>query len=291
VMADVFTPSLAKDPEYLDWYARRLRTAASPGAATGYLRMNFELDVRNVLSAVRVPTLVLHRIGDRIVPLEAGRYLASHIPDARLVELPGDDHVPWVGDAETALGEIEEFLTGVRRSHEDDRVLATVLFTDIVSSTERASHLGDRSWKELLDKHDHMARRQVERFRGRVVKFTGDGVLAMFDGPARAVRCAAALRDGAEDLGVDVRAGLHTGEIEMRGEDIGGIAVHIAQRICSAAASREIVASSTVKDLVAGSGLAFADRGVHQLRGVPDQWRAFAGSASTAEGRKRARVR
>jgi pimeloyl-ACP methyl ester carboxylesterase len=209
VMADVFTPSMTQDAEYLDWFAKRLRMGASPGAATGYIRMNFELDVRHVLPAVRVPTLVLHRIGDRIVPLEAGRYLASCIPGARLVELTGDDHVPWVGETEPVIGEIEEFLTGVRRGVEDDRVLATVLFTDIVSSTERAGQLGDRGWKDLLDKHDEMARRHVERFRGRVVKFTGDGVLATFDGPARAVRCAAALRDAVGDLGVDVRAGAH----------------------------------------------------------------------------------
>ena len=235
VFADVFSPSMAKDPEYLDWYAKRLRMAASPGAAVGYIRMNFEIDVRHVLPAVRTPTLVLHRTGDRIVPLDAGRYLASHIPGARLVELSGDDHVPWVGETEPLVGEIEEFLTGVRRSAEDDRLLATVLFTDIVASTERAGLLGDRGWKDLLDQHDQLARRHVEHFRGRVVKFTGDGVLATFDGPARAVRCAAAFRDAVGELGVDVRAGVHTGEIEMRGDDIGGIAVHIAQRICSAA--------------------------------------------------------
>ena len=276
VMAEVFSPSMAADTEYLEWYAKRLRMSASPGAAVGYIRMNFEIDVRHVLPAVRVPTLVIHRTGDRIVPLVAGRYLATHIPGARLVELPGDDHVPWVGDTEPVLGEIEEFLTGVRQGGDDDRVLATVLFTDIVSSTERAGQLGDRGWTDVLDRHDEMARRHVERFRGRLVKFTGDGVLATFDGPARAVRCAAALRDVAGELGVDVRAGLHTGEVEMRGDDIGGIAVHIAQRICSAAGSREILTSSTVKDLVVGSGLTFADRGVQQLRGVADQWRAFA---------------
>ena len=275
VFADVFSPSMAKEPEYLDWFAKRLRMGASPGAATGYLKMNLELDVTHVLGSVRVPTLVLHRTGDRIVPVEGGRYLASNIPGARFLELPGDDHVPWVGDTEPVIGEIEELLTGIRQSAEDNRILATILFTDIVSSTEQAGRLGDRGWKELLDKHDEITHRHVERFRGRVVKFTGDGVLATFDGPARAVRCAAALRDDLNNVGMDIRAGLHTGEIEIRGEDIGGIAVHVAQRICSTAAAREIVTTSTVRDLVAGSGLTFDDRGLQDLRGLPDRWRAF----------------
>lgn len=275
VMLDLFAPSMAHDADYRECFARRLRMGASPGAAVGYIRMNFDVDVRDVLAAVRVPTLVLNRTGDRLISPETGRDLAARIPAARFVELPGQDHIPWLGDSEPLLGEIEEFLTGIRRDPDDDRVLATVLFTDIVSSTERAGRMGDQSWTDLLDAHDNLARRHVERFRGRVVKFTGDGVLATFDGPARAVRCAASLRDAVADLGVEVRAGLHTGEIEMRGADIGGIAVHIAQRICSVAHSREIVASSTVKDLVAGSGLSFADRGVHRLRGVPDEWPAF----------------
>jgi class 3 adenylate cyclase len=276
VMVELFAPSMAHDAEFRDSFSRRARMAASPGAAVGYIRMNFDVDVRDVLPAVRVPTLVLNRTGDRLFPPEAGRDLAAHIPGARFVELPGSDHLPWVGDTEALVGEVEEFLTGIRHGPDEDRVLATVLFTDIVSSTERAGQLGDRGWKDLLDAHDDLTRRQVERFRGRVVKFTGDGVLATFDGPARAVRCATSLRDAVADLGVEVRAGLHTGEIEIRGRDIGGIAVHIAQRICSVAASREIIASSTVKDLVAGSGLSFADRGLHTLRGVPDEWRAFA---------------
>lgn len=275
VLVEIFCPSLADDPEYLDWYAKRLRMAASPGAAIGYLKMNLDLDVTDVLGSVRVPTLVMHRTGDRVVPLEAGRYLASNIPGARLLEFAGEDHVPWVGDNESVVGEIEELLTGIRQSTEDDRILATILFTDIVSSTEQAGRLGDREWKELLDRHDEITRRQVERFRGRVVKFTGDGVLATFDGPARAVRCAAALRDDLGNFGMDIRAGVHTGEIEVRGEDIGGIAVHVAQRICSTAGAREVVASSTVRDLVAGSGLTFDDRGLQDLRGLPNQWRAF----------------
>lgn len=275
VMVDLFAPSLAQDPEFRASFARRLRMGASPGAVVGYIRMLCDVDVRHVLPMVRVPTLVLSRRGDRLTHPDAGRDLAARIPGARFMELPGEDHTPWVGDTEPLVGEIEEFLTGIRHRPDDDRVLATVLFTDIVSSTERAGEMGDQRWKDLLDAHDDLARQQVERFRGRLVKFTGDGVLATFDGPARAVRCATTLRDGVAGLGVEVRAGLHTGEIELRGADIGGIAVHIAQRICSVAHSREIIASSTVKDLVAGSGLHFADRGVHRLRGVPDEWHAF----------------
>jgi class 3 adenylate cyclase len=275
VMVDLFAPSLAQDPEFRASFARRLRMGASLGAVVGYIRMLCDVDVRRVLPTVRVPTLVLTRRGDRLTHPDAGRDLAGRIPGARFVELAGDDHIPWVGDTEPLVGEIEEFLTGIRHRPDDDRVLATVLFTDIVSSTERAGEMGDQRWKDLLDAHDELARRQVERFRGRMVKFTGDGVVATFDGPARAVRCATTLRDGVAGLGVEVRAGLHTGEIELRGADIGGIAVHIAQRICSMAHSREIIASSTVKDLVAGSGLHFADRGVHRLRGVPDEWHAF----------------
>lgn len=274
-LIDLFTPSMAHDAEFRERYARLMRMAASPGAAVGYIRMNFDVDVRGVLPAVRVPTLVLNRRDDRLAPPGAGRDLAARIPGARFVELSGPDHPPWVGESDPIVGEVEEFLTGIRTGPEDDRVLATVLFTDIVSSTEHAGGMGDESWKALLDAHDHLTRRQVERFRGRVVKFTGDGVLATFDGPARAVRCATAVRDAVAELGVEVRAGVHTGEIELRGADIGGIAVHIAQRICSVATSREIVPSSTVKDLVAGSGLSFADRGLHKLRGIPDEWHTF----------------
>ncbi len=276
VMAEIFAPSMVHDAAYLERFARRLRMAASPGAAIGYIRMNLGVDVRAILPAIRVPTLVLHRVGDRLIGIGAGRDLAARIPGARFVALAGEDHLPWIGDIEPLVGEIEEFLTGVRRGAENDRVLATILFTDIVSSTRRASEMGDRSWRELLDAHDDIARRLVERFQGRVVKFTGDGLLATFDGPARAVRCAASVRDAVTELGIDVRAGLHTGEIEVRGADIGGIAVHIAQRICAVAGSREIVTSSTVRDLAAGSGLAFADRGVQSLRGVADEWRVFA---------------
>jgi class 3 adenylate cyclase len=234
------------------------------------------VDVRSVLPAVRVPTLVLHRAGDRRVGVEHGRYLADHIPGARLVELVGEDHFFQVGDTDELLDEVEEFLTGVRRGPSPDRVLSTIMFTDIVASTEEATRRGDRGWRELLDRYDAVVDRQLRRFRGRHVKGTGDGTLAIFDGPARAVHCAAAIHSALRALGISARIGIHTGEIEMRGDDIGGIAVHIAQRIQTIAKPEEILVSSTVKDLVAGSGIAFRDHGVHALKGVSDTWRLFA---------------
>jgi class 3 adenylate cyclase len=236
----------------------------------------FETDVRHILPAVRVPTLVLHRSGDRHVRVGHGRYLAEHIPAAKYVELPGEDHLFHLGETETMLGEIEEFLTGVRPVPEIDRVLSTVLFTDIVGSTERAAALGDRAWHVLLNTHHEIVRRELERHRGREVKTVGDGFLATFDGPARAIRCACAVRDGVRSLGIEVRAGLHTGECELMGEDVGGIAVHIGARVVAKAAPGEVLVSNTVKDLVAGSGLRFGDRGAHSLHGVPDEWRLFA---------------
>jgi class 3 adenylate cyclase len=235
-----------------------------------------EKDLRAVLPSIRVPTLVLHRAGDRHFRVGHGRYLAEHIPGAKYVELPGDDHLFYVGDTDAMLGEIEEFLTGVRPVPEIDRVLATVLFTDIVTSTERSAQVGDRRWRDLLDQHDTLIRRELERHRGRLVKNTGDGILATFDGPARAIRCAQAIAASVKSLGIEVRAGLHTGEVELRGEDVTGIGVNIAARVMDAAGPGEVVASSTVKDLVAGSGLRFADRGTHDLRGVPGEWRLFA---------------
>jgi class 3 adenylate cyclase len=221
-----------------------------------------------------VPTLVLHRVGDRRIRVGHGRYLAEHIPGAKYVEVPGDYHAFSV--VETMLGEIEEFLTGVRPVPEIDRVLATVLFTDIVGSTERAATLGDRAWHALLDTHHGIVRRELERHRGREVKTVGDGFLATFDGPARAIRCACAIRDGVHPLGMEIRAGLHTGECELMGDDVGGIAVHIGARVVASAAAGEVLVSSTVRDLVAGSGLRFADRGTHHLPGVPGEWRLFA---------------
>lgn len=237
------------------------------------LRTNASIDARHILATIRVPTLVLHRREERFVSIEQARYLAGHIEGARLVELPGDDHLFFAGDADAILDEIAEFVTGSRDSGEEvDRVLATVLFTDIVDSTSRAADAGDRAWRDLLDRHDAMVRRQIERFRGRAIKSTGDGFLALFDGPARAVRCAGAITAGARQLGLDIRAGLHTGECEMRGEDVSGIAVHIGARVSALAEAGEVLVSSTVRDLVAGSGLSFHPVGTQSLKGVPGQW-------------------
>jgi class 3 adenylate cyclase len=238
--------------------------------------MNYEIDVRHVLSAVRVPTLVLHSSGDRVIDVRFGRYLTEHIDGARYVELPGIDHLPWGSDAEAILDEIEEFLTGARHIPEADRVLATVLFTDIVGATEQAAALGDRRWREVLTQHHVLVRQQLQRFRGREIDTAGDGFLAAFDGPARAVRCACAVGEAVRSLGVRIRAGLHTGECEVIGDKLSGIAVHIGARIASLAAPEEVLVSSTVKDLVAGSGLRFQDRGAHSLGGVPGDWQLFA---------------
>ena len=257
--------------------ARYERFAASPGAARAILAMNYDIDVRSILSSIRVPTLVVHRTGDRIIPVAAGRYLAEHIPGARLLELPGDFHISARPErAEELSGAIEEFLTGTRHDHEIDRVLATVLFTDIVGSTQRASELGDRKWRELLDAHDRAVRKQIDRFRGREVKTTGDGFLSAFDGPARAIRCARAITEDARQLGLEVRTGLHTGECEVRGQDLAGMAVHIGARVAAVAGPGEVLLSSTVKDLVVGSGLEFDERGERQLKGVPGTWKLFA---------------
>ncbi len=273
---DFRAPSRVNDARFRDNWARYLRAGASPGAAIALTRMNREIDVRAVLSSIRVPALVLHRTGDRAISVEAGRYLADHIPDATFVELPGVDHLPWVGDSERVVSEIEEFLTGVRGSAMPDRVLGTVLFTDIVGSTATAAEIGDLGWKDLLGAHNERVRREFERFGGREAKTTGDGFLATFDGPARAVRCARAITMTVREIGIEVRAGVHTGEIEFEGAEVHGIAVHIGARVAAMAAAGEVLVSSTVKDLIAGSGLAFADRGEHTLKGVPGRWRIFA---------------
>jgi pimeloyl-ACP methyl ester carboxylesterase len=273
---DHFAPSFAADEHALRAWARWERLGASPAAALALLRMNREIDARHVLPAIRVPTLVLHRGGDSAIALESGRYLAEHIRGAKFVELPGTDHAPNVGDTDRIVDEIEEFLTGSRHEVEPDRVLATVLFTDIVESTRRAAELGDRDWRALLDRHDQVVREQLARFRGHEVKSLGDGFLATFDGPARAVRCAAAIIVGVRPLRIAVRNGLHAGEIELRREDIGGIAVHIAARVAEIARPGESLVSSTVRDLVAGSGLAFEDRGYHSLRGLPEDVHPYA---------------
>ena len=273
---ELFAPSVAHDQRFRDWWARLLRLAASPAAAIALLRMLDEIDVRPVLPTIRVPTLVLQRTGDRIVNVENGRYLGRHIPNAKYVELPGADHFPYVGDTEAILAEIEEFLTGARHAPEADRVLATVLFTDIVGSTAHAAGMGDQRWRDLLGSYQALVRGELARSRGREVKTLGDGFLATFDGPARAIRCACAIRDSVRPLDIEIRAGLHTGECELMDDDVGGIAVHIGARVASSAAPSEVLVSSTVKDLVAGSGLRFADRGTHHLRGVPGEWRLFA---------------
>jgi class 3 adenylate cyclase len=231
-----------------------------------------------VLPTIHVPTIVLHRRGDRVVNRRAGSELAASIPGARYVELPGIDHLPWAGDSDAVLGEIEEFLTGTRSAPDPDRVLATVMFTDIVGSTERAAEMGDARWRDFLSAHQDRVGRELERFRGRMVKTLGDGCLATFDGPARAIRCGQAIVAACRASAIDVRIGLHCGEVELIGDDVGGIAVHIAARIGATAAPGEVLVSGTVKELVAGSGIGFADRGVHELRGVPDQWRLLAAS-------------
>jgi class 3 adenylate cyclase/alpha-beta hydrolase superfamily lysophospholipase len=272
---DLLAPSLATDDRFRSWWARLERIGASPGAAMALRRMNGQIDIRQTLGAIRVPTLVLHRTGDLDTALGEGRYLAEHIPGASFVELPGPDHLPWAGDQDTLLDEVEEFVTGARPVAEPDRVLATVLFTDMVGSTEHAAEIGDRRWRDELSSHHAVVRRELGRSRGREVKTTGDGFLATFDGPARAVRCACAIRDATRRVGLPIRAGLHTGEVELIGEDVGGLAVHIGARVMSSARPHEVLVSSTVKDLVAGSGIEFEDCGVHRLKGVPESWRLF----------------
>ncbi|HEY6585013.1 MAG TPA: adenylate/guanylate cyclase domain-containing protein, partial [Gaiellaceae bacterium] len=252
-----------------------LRRSASPGAAVALLRMNSQIDVRPALPTISVPTLVLQREGDLDVKLEEARWIAGQIPGAKLVELPGNDHLIWAGDVDELVDEVEDFLTGSRPAPASDRVLATVLFTDIVASTERASELGDRRWRELLEQHHRMVRRELERFRGREVDTAGDGFLATFDGPARAVRCGRAIQQAVADLGLEVRAGLHTGEVELTDGQVAGIAVHTGARVAALAQPGEVLVSSTVKDLVAGSGLVFVERGTHELKGVPGEWRLY----------------
>ena len=271
----VLTPERADDPAWQKAHGRWERLSASPGAAVAIVQMILQIDIRHLLSTIRVPTLVVHRTAD-IAHAAGSRYMGAHIPGAKVVELSGSDYFPYLGDQDAILDEIEEFLTGVRPVHAPDRALATVLFTDIVSSTERAAVLGDDAWTRTLDQHDAVVAREVERHRGRKINPTGDGILATFDGPARAVRCAQAICEAVRPLGIEVRAGLHTGEIELRDADIGGIAVHIGQRVSALAGPGEVFVSSTVKDLVAGSGITFADRGFHMLKGLPDEWRVFA---------------
>jgi class 3 adenylate cyclase len=271
-------PRAADDPALMQRIATFFRRSASPGAAVALNRMNTAIDTRAVLPTISAPTLVLHRTGDLNVKVEEGRWIAGQIPGAKFLELPGDDHLAWIGDTDAVLDEVEEFLTGVRRAPQLDRVLATVLFTDIVGSTERVTQLGDRRWRELLDEHHRLVRRELERYRGQEVDTAGDGFLSTFDGPARAIRCARAIADSVRSLGFEIRAGLHTGEVELQGSGIAGIAVHTAARVVSLAQPGEILVSSTVKDLVAGSDIAFVARGERELKGVPGTWQLYAAS-------------
>lgn len=272
---ELFVPDMASDARFRQWWQRAGNRGASPATARALALTRFQSDLRPVLPTIQVPTLVIHRKGNRAALVGHGRYLAENIPGARYVELPGEEHLPYVGDSDTIVSEIEEFLTGMR--HVDtERVLATILFCDIVQSTDLVSELGDRRWRQVLDGYYAMIRRQLVRYTGREIKTIGDGLLATFDGPARAIRCAQAIRDGAQQLGLDVRVGLHTGEVERMGDDIGGLAVHIGERVCGTAGAGEVLASRTVVDLVAGSGITFTDRGEHELKGIPDRWHLYA---------------
>jgi len=275
-------PSHADDVALRRWLGQLERLSASPGALRLLFDIAGETDVRDVLPSIQAPTLLLHRREDRLIDVRHSRYLAEQLPNARYVELPGQDNLLVVGDSERIVAELEQFLTGAHTPPEPDRVLATVMFTDIVGSTATAARLGDRAWRVLLARHDEISRAQLARHRGRAVKSLGDGWLATFDGPARAIRCALELREAVRELGVELRAGLHTGECEAVGEDLSGLAVHIGARVGALAAPREVLVSNTVKDLVVGSGIDFADRGEHALRGVPGTWRLWAARSSGA---------
>jgi pimeloyl-ACP methyl ester carboxylesterase len=270
---DQLAPS--EDDAFKQRLATYFRRSASPGAAVALMRMNTQIDVRDVLPSIQAPTLVMHRVDDRDVSVEEGRWIAAQIPGAKYVELPGDSHTLWAGNTDEIVDELEEFLTGTRSPRESDRVLATVLFTDIVGSTERAARVGDARWREMLAAHHAIVRRELDHYRGREIDTAGDGFFATFDGPARAIRAASAIRDGVRAVDLQLRAGLHTGECELVDGKVGGIAVHIGARVASLAAAGEVLVSSTVKDLVAGSGIEFEDRGEHRLKGIADPWRVF----------------
>jgi pimeloyl-ACP methyl ester carboxylesterase/class 3 adenylate cyclase len=271
-------PSLAGDPRMLIWWERFQRASASPSGIYAQEQVFREIDIRRLVPAISVPTLVLHRVDDAVEPVGAGRYIASQLPDSEYVELSGADHFPWAGDQDAIVTEVQRFLELVWREEQEtfDRVLATILFTDIVDSTSQAATLGDRRWHEVCDQHDRVTRAQLARYRGREIRRMGDGFLAIFDGPARGVRCAQAITHSMTRLGVDLRAGLHTGEIEPEDDDVAGMAVAIGARVGALATAREVLVTSTVKDLVVGSGLSFHDRGVHELKGVPNAWHLYA---------------
>ena len=277
-----YNPSLAGDERMLAWWGRFQRLSASPSAIYAMDNLMREMDIRQLLPAISVPTLILHREDDKIEDVGSGRYMAKQISDARYVELPGGDHFPWAGDQDAVIDQIRTFLGEVQEEHEDsfDRVLATIMFTDMVDSTAQAATLGDRRWRELQERHDQLIRAQLARYRGREMDTAGDGFFALFDGPARAVRCASAICNSMTGLGIEVRAGLHTGEIQSSGDGASGIAVAIGARVGALASAGEVLVSSTVKDLVVGSGLEFEERGLHTLKGVPDEWRLFAVTAS-----------
>jgi pimeloyl-ACP methyl ester carboxylesterase len=270
-------PSLENDKNYFEWFAGYLRSAASPGAALALARMNTEADVTNILSSIKVPALILHRTNDKDSKVEEGQYIANRIPNAKFVELPGEDHLFWVGNTYSVIAEIEEFITGVRPINDFDRVLSTILFTDIVSSTQHLSKKGDKKWMEILEAHNQIVRRELIKFNGKEIKSTGDGFLATFDGPSRAVRCAEAIRNAVEILDIEITAGIHTGECEIiDGNDIGGLAVHVAARVLSKAARSQILITLTVKHLLGGTGLEFTDIGEVSLKGIDEKYRLFA---------------
>jgi len=270
----LWAPTIADDAASQELWNRTMMFGGTPATAVAWLEMVRDTDVRRTLPAIGVPTLVLHRVDDRIVPVQHARYLAEHIPGARYVELPGCDHLWWV-DGDDMLDEVESFLTGSTTAFEPDRVLATVMFTDIVNSTTRAAELGDRRWRELVESHDRLVRNLLQRYRGRELKTLGDGFLATFDGPGRAIRCATELCSEVRAVGLEVRTGLHTGEVELADDDITGIAVNIGARVGASAEAGQVLVSQTVKDLVAGSGVHFEDRGEHDLKGVPGPWRLW----------------
>ncbi len=272
----VFAPSVADDPRVVEWFGNSERHSASPGIVRKLVEMEPAVDVRTVLPTIRVPTLVLHRREDPLVDIELGRRVAAAIPGARFVALEGEDNMAIFGDSESLLDEVEQFVTGERHHHEVDRVLTTLMFTDIVGSTARAADLGDRRWRDLLDEHYRATRREVDRFHGREIRTLGDGFLATFDGPARAIRCGSAIADDSHALGMPVRVGVHTGEVELHDGDLAGLAVHIGARVAAEAEAGEVLVSGTVKDLVVGSGVGFTDRGERELKGVPGVWRLFA---------------
>jgi pimeloyl-ACP methyl ester carboxylesterase len=280
VALEMVAPSVAHDPTVADWWSTYLRLGATPRTGAELLRMNAQIDVRPILPAIRAPTLVLHRRGDRAFPPESGRFIADHIPDARFLELDGEDHQFWAGDTEPILGAVEEFLTGTRRAPPSRRILTTLLFTDLVGSTRRLAEIGDAAWRSLLESHHAAVRAVLEQYGGIEVDTTGDGFLARFDGPGRAVLAATTIRGELTRMGLEVRMGIHTGEVEVAAAELRGIAVHLAARVMAEAASGEILVTRTVRDLVAGSGIHFADRGLHPLKGVPGQWELAAVSSA-----------